>query len=307
MPITPSRPIFSISLFHSHVRANPNGGIDQLLSMGMGNLNQGNSSGDNRLTLVLVSIEILKYCFGVDGGTLDHRYYSETRAAWYFTGTLNYPFPGVQNKLGGYLGFVQKDGHNFEIVARNVDGSLWGVSWSPPPLLGKVNRMLHSGIVPRSTKTALFHVPIHGLGPCHNPAIRPRTGAIQRKSRDLNETDSAGHVYVVALLASGQMQIFYRPSSNKPSCHCSLNKTWIPTEVFGSGIGNTAPVMVQDYWRTQNGNKWGGFQLLVAANGQVQHWQRVNTDIISNPPRDSGKFSPFPANCSFSGGIKADN
>lgn len=69
-----------------------------------------------------------------------------------------------------------------------------------------------------------------------------------------------------------------------------MNKTWIPTEVFGSGIGDTAPVMVQDYWRTQDENTPGGFQLLIAVNGVVQHWQRVNTDIATNPPVAGGMY-----------------
>lgn len=46
--------------------------------------------------------------------------------------------------------------------------------------------------------------------------------------------------------------------------------------------------MVQDYWRTTDENTPGGFQLLVAVNGVVQHWQRINTDIVSNPPKPGG-------------------
>jgi hypothetical protein len=80
------------------------------------------------------------------------------------------------------------------------------------------------------------------------------------------------------------MQMFYRHSSNLPN----TNKTWIPTEIFGADIGDTAPVMVQDYWRTEDERTPGGFQLLVAVDGQVQHWQRINTDIESNPPQPGG-------------------
>jgi len=46
--------------------------------------------------------------------------------------------------------------------------------------------------------------------------------------------------------------------------------------------------MVQDYWRTEDERTPGGFQLLVAVDGQVQHWQRINTDIESNPPQPGG-------------------
>ncbi|PMD60542.1 uncharacterized protein K444DRAFT_395002 [Hyaloscypha bicolor E] len=125
-----------------------------------------------------------------------------------------------------------------------------------------------------------------------NPATILQSGHALVQSNvnlDLNDPNSAGNLYVVAVPASGKMQMFYRASSNNPSCHCSLNKTWISTETFESGIGDTAPVMVQDYWRTQDENTPGGFQLLVVVNGQVQHWQRVNTDITSNPPKAGGK------------------
>lgn len=124
-----------------------------------------------------------------------------------------------------------------------------------------------------------------------NPATILQSGHALVQSNvnlDLNDPNSAGNLYVVAVPASGKMQMFYRASSNNPSCHCSLNKTWISTETFESGIGDTAPVMVQDYWRTQDENTPGGFQLLVVVNGQVQHWQRVNTDITSNPPKAGG-------------------
>ncbi|KAH8796951.1 hypothetical protein F5882DRAFT_476620 [Hyaloscypha sp. PMI_1271] len=42
---------------------------------------------------------------------------------------------------------------------------------------------------------------------------------------DLNDHNSARNLYIVAVLASGKMQIFYHASSNNSSCHCPLNKT----------------------------------------------------------------------------------
>jgi hypothetical protein len=68
--------------------------------------------------------------FWGDHGTLNHWYYSETRPGWFFTGTLNYPWPGVQNQFAGYPGFVQTDDSNFAVVVRNSDGSLWEVGSS---------------------------------------------------------------------------------------------------------------------------------------------------------------------------------
>jgi hypothetical protein len=187
------------------------------------------------------------------GGTLNHWYYSETRPGWYFTGTLNYPFPSVQNKFGGYPVFVQTDDSNFAVVVRNVDGSLWEVSLLAPFLFPLVNIRLSRTQSQRNTKTSAFTFqPV-----ISGPATILQYGLALEQSDvnlDLNDPNSAGNLYVVAVLASGKMQIFYRASSNNSSCHCSLNKTWISTETFESGIGDTAPVMVQDYWRTLDEN-----------------------------------------------------
>jgi hypothetical protein len=99
---------------------------------------------------------------------------------------------------------------------------------------------------------------------------------------NLDDPNSEGNLYVVAVLNSGQMQLFWRQSGT------FANTTWIPSEVFGSNIGSTPPVMVQDYWRTEDETTPGGFQLLIAVNGQVQHWQRINTNINTNPPQPGG-------------------
>jgi hypothetical protein len=80
---------------------------------------------------------------------------------------------------------------------------------------------------------------------------------------------------------TGSMQLFWRDPANPTG--------WLPGEVFGSGIGSTPPVMVQSYWHTTDENSAGSFQLCVAVNGQVQHWQRVNSDIASNPPQDGSQ------------------
>jgi hypothetical protein len=103
---------------------------------------------------------------------------------------------------------------------------------------------------------------------------------------DPNNPNAIGNLYVVAVLSSGQMQMFWRPSDDIDD-DSGTNTQWTASEVFGQGIPDTPPVMIQDYWRTDNETTPGGFQLCVAANGQVQHWQRVNTDIETNPPQGS--------------------
>jgi hypothetical protein len=90
-----------------------------------------------------------------------------------------------------------------------------------------------------------------------------------------------GNMYVVAVRTDGRMQLFWRYAKGD-------NFTWIPSEIFGENIPNTPPVMIEDYWRTDNENMPGGFQLCVAKDGQIQHWQRINTgqeDIWGEPPK----------------------
>jgi hypothetical protein len=97
---------------------------------------------------------------------------------------------------------------------------------------------------------------------------------------NIYDSSSSGKVYVVAVTNAGQLQMYERAGS--------AGSAWKATEVFGSGVGDTPPVMIQDYWRTTDETTPGGFQLLVAVNGIVQHWQRVNTDINTNPPKAGG-------------------
>lgn len=100
-----------------------------------------------------------------------------------------------------------------------------------------------------------------------------------------NDRKSVGNLYVAAVRNDGKMQLFWRTGTGAA--------TWKASEVFGDGIGSTPPVMVQDYWRTTDEKTPGGFQLAVVKNGQIQHWQRINTDIETNPPKEGvvGKWS----------------
>lgn len=84
---------------------------------------------------------------------------------------------------------------------------------------------------------------------------------------------------MAAVLGTGQIQLFWRSGGG--------NQSWRAGEVFGSGIGDTPPVMIQDFWRTADEKAPGGFQLLVAADGgKVQHWQRTNDDINEAVPQE---------------------
>jgi hypothetical protein len=123
---------------------------------------------------------------------------------------------------------------------------------------------------------------------------------------DIYNSASSGNLYVVAVLITGQLQLFWRRTTGTGVSGATVNTTWIPTEIFGSGIGASPPVMIQDFWRTNDETTPGGFQLLVAVNGRVQHWQRVNTNINTNPPREGGGRGSWGLVKTFgSGNIKA--
>jgi hypothetical protein len=98
---------------------------------------------------------------------------------------------------------------------------------------------------------------------------------------DYNDRNSVGNLYVVAVRDDGKMQLFWRRGTG-------ADLSWTASEVFGECIGDTPPVMVQDYWRTKDEKTPGGFQLAVAKDGHIEHWQRVNTDIEDNPPQAGG-------------------
>jgi hypothetical protein len=288
------------------VRADPAGGLTQVWRLGEspytwsvsgqlvandgnGNPQQGQYVNGQPSMLGSSFNRDFEVLFWGDHGTLNHWYYSESRPGWFFTGTLNYPWPAVQDQFAGYPGFVQTDDSNFAIVVRNSDGSLWEVCFALfcalelPSFRGEVGISADIKQSQRNSKTGAFTFESVISGPA--TILQSGPALVQSNvGLDLDDPTTAGNLYVVAVLASGQMQMFYRPSSNL----YGSNRTWIPTEIFGSGIGDTPPVMVQDYWRTQDENTPGGFQLLVAVDGQVQHWQRINTNIVADPPRAGG-------------------
>jgi len=83
-----------------------------------------------------------------------------------------------------------------------------------------------------------------------------------------------GNYYLVAVLKTGQMQMWWKDNDNAP---CS----WHEGETFGSGIGATPPCMIQENscTATSNENSIGNFSLCVQVGGQIQHWTRSNTTL----------------------------
>lgn len=78
---------------------------------------------------------------------------------------------------------------------------------------------------------------------------------------------SRGNIYSVAVRTDGKLQLFWRAGNST---------SWAAGDIFGSGVGDTHPVMIQDFFHTANETSHGGFQLVVAVDGAVQHWQRTN-------------------------------
>lgn len=96
------------------------------------------------------------------------------------------------------------------------------------------------------------------------------------------QSSSRGNLYTVAVRADGRLQLFWRAGQS--------GAAWAAGEVFGSGVpSDTPPVMIQDFFNTANETSVGGFQLAVAVNGTVQHWERVNDDIHVRLPSADGE------------------
>ncbi|KAK4176793.1 putative dipeptidyl-peptidase 1 [Triangularia setosa] len=150
-----------------------------------------------------------------------------------------------QSKVDGYPGFVQSDDSSLIIVVKHTDETLNeyrqevnSVAWTliQPPIAGNITQ---SG-------ASLVQSNI-GLN------IYDRSGS------------SWGHLYTVATRGDGKMQTFWREGKSN---------IWKEGEAFGDGIpGDAVPVMIQDNFDTKDETSSGGFQLVVAVNGSVEHWR----------------------------------
>ncbi|KAL1835951.1 hypothetical protein VTJ49DRAFT_5843 [Mycothermus thermophilus] len=151
-----------------------------------------------------------------------------------------------------------RDGSHLVMVVRHADGTLneWQqspntTSWKPisPPIAHNISQSGPS-LVQSNVNLDIYN--LYGR--------------------------SRGNLYTVAVRADGKMQLFWRPGHDNLSW-------WSAGEVFGEGIpANSPPVMIQDFFDTADETSVGGFQLVVAASGQVQHWVRDNGDLSEKPP-----------------------
>jgi C1A family cysteine protease len=190
----------------------------------------------------------LELVYAESSGYLRHRYFSQSAGVWADGGRFG------DKTVSGYPGFIQgnygdpkRPGGNFEVVVRHNDGSLrhWWRS--------STNVWSFGGTV--IAKNVLKSGP---------SLVQANVG-------------QQGNFYVVAVMNSGRMQMHWR--NNDVS-----SKPWVKGEEFGSGVGRTPPVMIQSNYGTQNEFGVGNFELLVAVNGEVQHWRRDNSNLVTTTP-----------------------
>jgi C1A family cysteine protease len=194
-------------------------------------------------------------------GYLNHWYYNQNTNKWFCTGIQG------DGWIAGYPGFVQTSDSAFAIVVRKVDGSLWHLTRDP-----------------RNADKLVFEFQI--------------ASGILQSGPALVEANIGknGNLYVVAVLTTGQMQMFWRDTD--------ADTAWQAGEVFGSGIGDTPPVMIQSHFWTVNENSAGAFQLVVVVGGQIQHWQRVNKDLEEGGKPAVGVQGQWGLISTFGGGVK---
>ncbi|KAK3339732.1 hypothetical protein B0T25DRAFT_523452 [Lasiosphaeria hispida] len=189
---------------------------------------------------------------GVDGNNnIRHFEYSQLNRTWAQVSAI------TEKEINGFPGLVQSDDSSLVIVVKHSDGTLNEWRYVPAESAWRlIQPPIASGIAQSGPAVVQSNV---GLDICHP------------------EITSRGNLYVVATRADNTMQMFWRQ-------HVS-EYLWNPGEIFGSGIPtDTPPVMIQDYFNTANESSIGGFQLVLAVNGSVQHWWRDNSDILTLDP-----------------------
>ncbi|KAK3334082.1 hypothetical protein B0T19DRAFT_474651 [Cercophora scortea] len=205
---------------------------------------------------------------GVDESrNLHHWAYKQANKTWEQASAV------AGKDIDGYPGLVQSDDSSLLVVVRHADGTL--KEWQ-----------LH---VPRSESGESSAWTLTStIADGQTIRVAQSGPALVQSNIGLDiydaEASSRGNLYVVAVRTDGTMQLFWRTGDNDTTVG-----SWTSAEVFGSGIPtNTPPVMIQDYFNTANESSIGGFQLVVAVNGSVQHWQRDNNVLHLGSPVVAG-------------------
>ena len=199
----------------------------------------------------------LEMVYWVEGGHMEHWYYSQNAKQWFYTGRY-------WGNFGGYPGYIQLHDGSYGLVARNTDGSLY--EWNRQP----------------NTEWLNFVAPIATSG------IKMSGPAYVQSN--IGETSSApGTTFAAAVRDDGKIQVFYKNPPSTWNTNATDPVQWQAGEVFGKHVRRTPPVMIQSFWGTENENDVGSLQLVVAVRGQVQHWQRRVKDLQAGSTMKDGE------------------
>ena len=141
--------------------------------------------------------------------------------------------------VDGFPGFIQSNYDapgNLEVIVRSPDGRLQLFSRSgPPSFTWKNGGKFASGVLMSGPSLVQANV------------------------------GTRGNFYVVAVLNTGQLQMWWRNND-------VAGMPWNKGETFGSGIPKTPACMIQGQYGANDEKAPGNFELCVAVGGQVQHW-----------------------------------
>ncbi|KAI9845535.1 MAG: hypothetical protein M1838_001703 [Thelocarpon superellum] len=178
------------------------------------------------------------------GGWLRRWYFSQNSQQWQNTGHIG------DGHTAGFPGFIESNGGGFDIVVRSDEGTL--DHWYRTP--DNAWSWYYGG-------TVAYDV------------LQSGPSLVQ------SNVGSTGNFYVVAVLPSGQMQLFWKDNDSSDS-------SWQAGEIFGTNVGGTPPVMIEGQFGTVNELSVGNFELVVVVDGQAQHWWRDNSDLATDPPQE---------------------
>ncbi|KAH8763827.1 hypothetical protein BGZ57DRAFT_549078 [Hyaloscypha finlandica] len=199
-----------------------------------------------------------EFVYWEDSGYLRHKYFDQSAQQWFDGGEF------TDGTVSGYPGLIQGNylnPGNFEVIVRHNDGSLR--HWY------RQNGDWQLGGIAVSSDRVMMSGP---------SLVQGNVGA-------------QGNFYVVVVMNDGSLKMFWRNNDEN-------SMPWLPGEDFGSGFGATPPVMIQSNYWTQNEASIGNFELLIAKNGQVEHWRRDNSNLITQDPQD-GTSGPWEFQASF--------
>ncbi|OIW34301.1 cysteine proteinase [Coniochaeta ligniaria NRRL 30616] len=143
--------------------------------------------------------------------------------------------------IDGFPAMTQDDDSVLVLVVRHADGTLNEYRQAPSSKI-----WTHTSIIANNITQS-------------GPSL-----VVTNINQNLYCAPPRGSLYLVAVRSDGRLQLFSRPGNGT---------SWSAGDIFGSGVGSTPPVMMQDFFDTANETSVGGLQLAIAVDGAVQHWR----------------------------------